>query len=47
METQQSAAGLSVDRDGHLYQGHHCCFMTAGEGTHELCLPKAPSEQEV
>lgn len=36
--------GVFRDEDGHLHHGHHCCLVTAGEGTHELSLPKAPSE---
>lgn len=45
-ETRWSMVGLDGDRDGHLRHGHHC-LVTAGEGTHELCLPAAPSELQV
>lgn len=41
METWQSTVGLCRDRNGHLQDSHHCCLVTAGEGTHELSLPSA------
>lgn len=33
-----------VDGDGHPCHGHHCCSVTAGEGTHELSVPAALRE---